>query len=158
MAYNKDMQEDKEGMFDTVATLQGALQLFAPMIATMKVNKERMREAVNQDFSNATDIADFLANKGLPFRQAHEVIGKTVLYCIQNGKYLLDLTLEEFKQFSPLFDDSIYQVLQPESVVNARNVYGGTASQQVAAAIERAERKLESGRTWVQEYAEKVNK
>ncbi|MBW4840327.1 MAG: argininosuccinate lyase, partial [Paenibacillaceae bacterium] len=155
LAYNKDMQEDKEGMFDTVATLQGALQLFAPMIATMKVNKERMREAVNQDFSNATDIADFLANKGLPFRQAHEVIGKTVLYCIQNGKYLLDLTLEEFKQFSPLFDDSIYDVLQPESVVNARNVYGGTATPQVTAAIERAESMLKSGRTWTQEYAEK---
>ncbi|WP_059049957.1 argininosuccinate lyase [Paenibacillus senegalimassiliensis] len=155
LAYNKDMQEDKEGMFDTVATLQGALQLFGPMIATMKVNKERMREAVNKDFSNATDIADFLANKGLPFRQAHEVIGKTVLYCIQNDKYLLDLTLDEFKQFSPLFDDTIYQVLQPESVVNARNVYGGTASGQVSAAIERAEAKLASGRVWTEEYAER---
>lgn len=155
LAYNKDMQEDKEGMFDTVATLQGALQLFGPMIATMKVNKERMREAVNKDFSNATDIADFLANKGLPFRQAHEVIGKTVLYCIQNDKYLLDLTLDEFKQFSTLFDDTIYQVLQPESVVNARNVYGGTASGQVSAAIERAEAKLASGRVWTEEYAER---
>lgn len=155
LAYNKDMQEDKEGMFDTVATLQGALQLFGPMIATMKVKKERMREAVNKDFSNATDIADFLANKGLPFRQAHEVIGKTVLYCIQNDKYLLDLTLDEFKQFSTLFDDSIYQVLQPESVVNARNVYGGTATEQVNAAIERAEAKLASGRDWTEEYAER---
>ena len=100
LAYNKDMQEDKEGMFDTVATLEGALQLFAPMIATMKVNKGRMRQAVNQDFSNATDIADFLVGEGLPFRQAHEVIGKTVLYCIQNGKYLLDLSIDEFRQFS----------------------------------------------------------
>ena len=132
LAYNKDMQEDKEGMFDTVRTLQGALQLFAPMIATMKVNKERMRQAVNQDFSNATDIADYLVNKGLPFRQAHEVIGKTVLYCIQNKKYLLDLSIEEFKKFSTLFESDIYAVLQPEQVVNARNVYGGTASNQVA--------------------------
>ncbi|MNO50922.1 Argininosuccinate lyase [compost metagenome] len=155
LAYNKDMQEDKEGMFDTVATLQGALQLFAPMIATMKVNGERMREAVNKDFSNATDIADFLANKGLPFRQAHEVIGKTVLYCIQNDKFLLDLTLEEFKQFSPLFDDSIYNVLQPETVVNARNVYGGTASGQVSAAISRAEEKLVAIAEWVTEYTER---
>jgi len=97
LAYNKDMQEDKEGMFDTVETLQGALKLFASMIATMKVNSGQMRDAVNKDFSNATDIADFLANKGMPFRQAHEVIGKTVLYCIQNNKFLLDLTLEEFK-------------------------------------------------------------
>ena len=155
LAYNKDMQEDKEGMFDTVKTLQGALQLFAPMIATMKVRKDRMRQAVDRDFSNATDIADFLAAKGLPFRQAHEVIGKTVLYCIQNGKFLLDLTLEEFRQFSPLFDDTIYQVLQPESVVNARNVYGGTATAQVAAAIERAESALAQTAAWVAEYAEK---
>lgn len=154
LAYNKDMQEDKEGMFDTVATLEGALQLFAPMIATMKVNTGRMREAVNKDFSNATDIADFLVGKGLPFRQAHEVIGKTVLYCIQEGKYLLDLTLEEFQNFSPLFDDSIYAVLQPEAVVNARNVYGGTATVQVAAAIERAEDKLTHTVTWLEGHVQ----
>lgn len=154
LAYNKDMQEDKEGMFDTVATLEGALQLFAPMIATMKVNTGRMREAVNKDFSNATDIADFLVGKGLPFRQAHEVIGKTVLYCIQEGKYLLDLTLEEFQNFSPLFDDSIYAVLQPEAVVNARNVYGGTANVQVAAAIERAEEKLTHTVTWLEGHVQ----
>ncbi|MGV7118398.1 argininosuccinate lyase [Paenibacillus kyungheensis] len=154
LAYNKDMQEDKEGMFDTVATLEGALQLFAPMIATMKVNTGRMREAVNKDFSNATDIADFLVGKGLPFRQAHEVIGKTVLYCIQEGKYLLDLTLEEFQNFSPLFDESIYAVLQPEAVVNARNVYGGTATVQVAAAIERAEDKLTHTVTWLEGHVQ----
>lgn len=151
LAYNKDMQEDKEGMFDTVRTLQGALQLFAPMIETMKVNKERMRQAVNQDFSNATDIADFLVGKGMPFRQAHEVIGKTVLYCIQHNKYLLDLTLDEFKQFSELFDDRIYSVLQPERVVDARNVYGGTARTQVADAIGRAEKELEQTAAWVAE-------
>ncbi|MEW4372651.1 argininosuccinate lyase [Paenibacillus kandeliae] len=152
LAYNKDMQEDKEGMFDTVATLEGALQLFAPMISTMKVNTGRMREAVNKDFSNATDIADFLVNKGLPFRQAHEVIGKTVLYCIQEGKYLLDLTLEEFQNFSPLFDDNIYQVLQPETVVNARNVYGGTATVQVEQAIERAGGKLQHTVQWLEQH------
>lgn len=152
LAYNKDMQEDKEGMFDTVATLEGALQLFAPMIATMKVNKPRMREAVNKDFSNATDIADFLVGKGLPFRQAHEVIGKTVLYCIQNGKYLLDLTMDEFKQFSPLFDDAIYEVLQAETVVNARNVYGGTATDQVADAIKRSEVLLQMTEQWLEEH------
>lgn len=155
LAYNKDMQEDKEGMFDTVKTLQGALQLFAPMIATMKVNADVMRQAVNQDFSNATDIADFLVGKGMPFRQAHEVIGKTVLYCIQEKKYLLDLKLEEFKQFSSLFDDRIYAVLQPEQVVNARNVYGGTAKEQVLAAIGRAEAVLAETNAWVTEYAER---
>ncbi|XID90984.1 argininosuccinate lyase [Paenibacillaceae bacterium WGS1546] len=156
LAYNKDMQEDKEGMFDTVKTLQGALQLFAPMIETMKVRKDSMRHAVDQDFSNATDIADFLVGKGLPFRQAHEVIGKTVLYCIQQNKFLLDLTLDEFKQFSDLFDDRIYAVLQPEAVVNARDVHGGTATPQVEAAISRAEAELVRTAEWVAEYERKA--
>ncbi|NOU66709.1 argininosuccinate lyase [Paenibacillus sp. LMG 31461] len=155
LAYNKDMQEDKEGMFDTVRTLQGALQLFAPMVSTMKVNTERMRQAVNQDFSNATDIADYLVNKGLPFRQAHEVIGKTVLYCIQNKKYLLDMSIEEFKTFSELFESDIYAVLQPEQVVNARNVFGGTASNQVSEAIGRAEQVLAESQAWLQDFLEK---
>jgi argininosuccinate lyase len=156
LAYNKDMQEDKEGMFDTVKTLQGALQLFASMIETMKVRKDKMRRAVDQDFSNATDIADFLVGKGLPFRQAHEVIGKTVLYCIQQNKFLLDLTLDEFKQFSELFDDRIYAVLQPEAVVNARDVYGGTATPQVEAAISRAEAELSRTAAWVEEFEGKA--
>ncbi|OXM86341.1 argininosuccinate lyase [Paenibacillus rigui] len=155
LAYNKDMQEDKEGMFDTVKTLQGALQLFAPMVSTMKVNKEQMRQAVNQDFSNATDIADYLVNKGLPFRQAHEVIGKTVLYCIQNQKFLLDLKLEEFHQFSKLFEQDIYKVLQPEQVVNARNVYGGTASNQVSEAITRAEAVAGKTNEWFEQFYNK---
>lgn len=157
LAYNKDMQEDKEGMFDTVRTMQGALQLFTPMVATMKVNKDRMRQAVNQDFSNATDIADFLVGQGMPFREAHEVIGKTVLYCIQNNKFLLDLKLDEFKQFSDLFDDRIYAVLQPEQVVNARNVYGGTATKQVTEAIARAEAKLAETTKWVDTYMAKAH-
>jgi argininosuccinate lyase len=155
LAYNKDMQEDKEGMLDTVRTLQGALQLFAPMIASMKVNTERMRQAVNQDFSNATDIADYLVNKGLPFRQAHEVIGKIVLYCIQNKKYLLDMSMDEFGGFSDLFDDKIYAILEPEHVVNARNVYGGTASNQVSEAIGRAEVVLSQSSEWFADYLEK---
>lgn len=155
LAYNKDMQEDKEGMFDTVRTLQGALQLYAPMVSTMKVNKERMRQAVNQDFSNATDIADYLVNKGLPFRQAHEVIGKTVLYCIQNGKFLLDLKIEEYLQFSELFESDIYAVLQPEQVVNARNVYGGTATGQVSAAISRAEAVKLQTDEWFEQFYNK---
>ncbi|MFD0680828.1 MULTISPECIES: argininosuccinate lyase [unclassified Paenibacillus] len=155
LAYNKDMQEDKEGMFDTVRTLQGALQLFAPMVSTMKVNKDRMRQAVNQDFSNATDIADYLVNKGLPFRQAHEVIGKTVLYCIQNQKFLLDLKLEEYHQFSKLFEQDIYNVLQPEQVVNARNVYGGTATNQVSEAIARAEAVKDQTNEWFEQFFNK---
>jgi len=155
LAYNKDMQEDKEGLFDTVRTLDGALRLMAPMIATMKVNRERMRQAVREDFSNATDIADYLVNKGLPFRQAHEIIGKLVLHCIQKGVFLLDLPLETYKTFSSLFEEDIYEVLRPERVVNARNVYGGTASGRVAGAIERAEAELAAVREWAEKQAER---
>jgi len=131
LAYNKDMQEDKEGVFDTVETLDGGLRLLAPMLKTMVVNEENMYKAVDQDYSNATDIADYLAAKGLPFRDAHEVIGKIVLYAIQNDKFLLDLTMEEYEQFSELFADDIFDVLAPKNVVNARNSTGGTGIEQV---------------------------
>jgi len=138
LAYNKDMQEDKEGMLDTVATLDGSLRLLAPMIETMTVNTDKMKKAVKEDYSNATDIADYLVTKGLPFREAHEVIGKIVLYSIQNKKYLLDLTIEEYKQFSSLFEEDIYPILEPEHVVAARNSLGGTAPSQVKEQIKLA--------------------
>lgn len=153
LAYNKDLQEDKEGMFDTVKHVGGALRLMAPMIATMQVRKERMREAVERDFSNATDIADYLVNKGIPFRQAHEIIGKLVLHCIEKGIVLLELPLDEYKRFAPEFEGDIYDVLQPEHVVNARNVFGGTGFPQVREAIARAEQALAATRAWVDEYA-----
>ncbi|MEW9669484.1 argininosuccinate lyase [Ammoniphilus sp. 3BR4] len=156
LAYNKDMQEDKEGMFDTVKTLHGALSLFIPMIATMKVRKENMRKAVTQDFSNATDLADYLVNKGLPFRQAHEVVGKAVLYCIQEDKYLLDLSLEEYKEFSPLFEDDIYQAIDVVQVVNARDVLGGTAKNQVEKQIAYMEQSKLPTVQWVQEHKQKI--
>ncbi|MDR6999002.1 argininosuccinate lyase [Neobacillus niacini] len=143
LAYNKDLQEDKEGMFDTVETLEGSLKLLAPMIETMTVNKEVMRKAINNDFSNATDIADYLVRKGLPFREAHEVIGKTVLYAIQHGKFLLDLTMEEYQEFSPLFEEDIFEVLAPENVVAVRNSFGGTSPEQVLGQIKLAEGKLQ---------------
>lgn len=131
LAYNKDMQEDKEGMFDTVDTLDGALSLLAPMLQTMEVKDNHMRKAVNEDYSNATDIADYLAMKGLPFRQAHEVIGKIVLYSIEKKKYLLDLKLEEYQKFSELFEEDIYEKLDPKQVVAARDSQGGTGFEQV---------------------------
>lgn len=142
LAYNKDLQEDKEGMFDTVETLEGSLKLLAPMIETMTVNKDIMRKAINNDFSNATDIADYLVRKGLPFRDAHEVIGKIVLYSIQSNKFLLDLSFDEYQQFSPLFEEDIYEVLAPEHVVAVRNSFGGTSPEQVKAQIKLAEGKL----------------
>ncbi|MBA2176516.1 argininosuccinate lyase [Halobacillus locisalis] len=131
LAYNKDMQEDKEGMFDTVETLDGALHLLAPMIETMTVKTSHMRQAVNEDYSNATDIADYLAVKGLPFRQAHEVIGKIVLYAIEKQKFLLELSLEEYQQFSNLFEEDIYEKLAPDHVVAVRDSEGGTGFDQV---------------------------
>jgi argininosuccinate lyase len=157
LAYNKDMQEDKEGMFDTVATLHGALSLFAPMIRTMKVKKDNMRQAVARDFSNATDLADYLVGKGLPFRQAHEVVGKSVLYCIEQGKYLLDLSLDEYKQFSELFEADIYTALDPENVVNARNVLGGTAKNQVEIQVANAAVSLTHTQQWVEDHLQRID-
>lgn len=138
LAYNKDMQEDKEGMFDTVKTVKGSLKIFAGMIETMKVNRKQMEKAVSQDFSNATELADYLATKGVPFREAHEIVGKLVLYCIQNDKFLLDLSMDEFKQASPLFEQDIYTILEPRNVVARRNSAGGTGFEQVRLAIEKA--------------------
>ncbi|GAA0311819.1 argininosuccinate lyase [Gracilibacillus halotolerans] len=157
IAYNKDMQEDKEGMFDTADTLKGALALFAPMIQTMEVKKENMYQAVAKDFSNATDLADYLVNKEMPFREAHAVVGQTVLYAIEQGKFLLDLNIEEFKQFSSLIEEDIYQVLAPETVVNARDVVGGTAKNRVEEQIQSAENRWSENQQWVEEFAEKVN-
>jgi argininosuccinate lyase len=144
LSYNKDLQEDKEGLFDTIITLEGALQLLAPLLQTMKVNKENMRKAVSEDFSNATDLADYLAKKGIPFREAHEIVGKIVLYAIRQKKYLLDLTLEEYQSFHPIFENDVFSVLQPEQVVNARNSYGGTAPEQVKVQLDLAKKKLSS--------------
>jgi argininosuccinate lyase len=150
------MQEDKEGMFDTVATLHGALALLTPMIRTMQVKADRMRQAVTQDFSNATDLADYLVRKGMPFRQAHEVVGRTVLYCIEHQKYLLDLTLDEFKLFSEAIGDDVYEALAVEKVVNARNVLGGTARSQVEAQIAAYRSLLAETHAWVEKNSQKV--
>lgn len=152
LAYNKDMQEDKEGMFDTVETLKGALALFAPMIESMYVKKDMMYEAVSKDFSNATDLADYLVGKGMPFRESHAVVGQIVLHCIQHNKYLLDLTLEEFRSFSMLIEEDIFRVLTPEAVVNARDVAGGTAKNRVEEQLSIIAGKLEVNKKWIQEH------
>ncbi|MFD1779724.1 argininosuccinate lyase [Fredinandcohnia salidurans] len=131
LAYNKDMQEDKEGMFDTVKTVKGSLKIFAGMVSTMKVKKEVMATAVKKDFSNATELADYLASKGLPFREAHEVVGKLVLICIERGVFLSDLPLEVLKEASSLFEDDIYEVLKPETAVARRKSAGGTGFDEV---------------------------
>lgn len=138
LTYNKDMQEDKEGMFDTVQTVIGSLKIFEGMVRTMTVNTERLNEAVHSDFSNATELADYLAAKGMPFRKAHEVTGKLVFKCIQKGIFLKDLTLEEMKEESELIDEDVYEVLKPETAVARRLSQGGTGFEQVRKQIEKA--------------------
>ncbi|AJK87379.1 argininosuccinate lyase [Lysinibacillus fusiformis] len=139
LTYNKDMQEDKEGMFDTVHTILGSLKIFEGMVRTMTVNTERLQQAVHADFSNATELADYLATKGMPFREAHEVTGKLVFTCIQKGIYLLDLPLDEMKRESELIDSDIYEVLTPEAAVRRRHSLGGTGFDQVKIQIEKAQ-------------------
>ena len=131
LAYNKDMQEDKEPLFDTIDTVRGSLKVFAGMIAEMRVNPEQMRIAAGRGFSTATDIADYLVRKGLPFRNAHEVVGKTVRFCVENKKSIPELTLEEFRQFSADIDGDIFNHVTLEASVNARKATGGTAREAV---------------------------
>ena len=131
LAYDKDMQEDKEGVFDAIDTLYFALDIYAGMISTMTVNGKHTREVLEHDFSNATDMADYLAKKGLPFRQAHAVVGGAVHYCIEHHKVLHDLTMEEFKSMSPLFEEDILEALKIENCVKNRESYGGTGPKSV---------------------------
>jgi argininosuccinate lyase len=142
LAYNKDMQEDKEPLFDTIDTVRGSLKAFAGMIAEMKVNPVQMRIAAGRGFSTATDIADYLVRKGIPFRNAHEVVGKTVRFCVENGKDIPDLTLEEFRQFSTDIDHDIFDYVTLEASVNARKATGGTAREAVAKELSLARQSL----------------
>lgn len=131
LAYDKDMQEDKEGVFDALDTLYFALDIYAGMISTMTVNGDHTRAVLESDFSNATDMADYLAKKGLPFRQAHAVVGNAVHYCIEHHKVLLDLSMEEFRSMSPLFKEDIKEALSIENCVKNRESYGGTGPKSV---------------------------
>ncbi|HHW91779.1 MAG TPA: argininosuccinate lyase [Firmicutes bacterium] len=135
LAYNKDLQEDKEPLFDTVDTIKNCLTIFAPLLASLEVKEETMERAAAEGFANATDAADYLAKKGVPFREAHRVVGNIVRYCLEEEKGLADLTLEEFRRFSPVFGMDITGVIQTKSVVAARESYGGTAAGQVERAL-----------------------
>lgn len=137
LAYNRDMQEDKERLFDTVDTLCSSLQVFAQMIRTVKVDAERTRDAIRKDYILATDLADYLVNKGLPFREAHGVIAKLAGYAIAKEQSFHDLSLNEYRGFSPLFDEDIYAVTL-ESSVASRNATGATSPEQVELALTRA--------------------
>ncbi|MBP9537462.1 MAG: argininosuccinate lyase [Negativicutes bacterium] len=156
LAYNKDLQEDKEGLFDTIDTVKFSLSVYAQMIKAMRVNKEKMLLATKEDFSNATDMADYLVKKGLPFRDAHEVAGKSVSYCIEQDKWLMDLTLEEFKQFSPLFDEDILEEIKVETCVANRNSYGGTSYSQVEQSLKNAAEIMKKQQNVLDRYTEKA--
>lgn len=157
LAYDKDMQEDKEGVFDALDTLYFALDIYAGMISTMTVNGDHTREVLERDFSNATDMADYLAKKGLPFRQAHAVVGNAVHYCIEHHKVLLDLSMEEFRSMSPLFEEDIKEALSIENCVKNRESYGGTGPKSVKRQQTHAEKAIASMKeamdAWKQEMA-----
>ena len=132
LAYNKDMQEDKEPVFDAVDTVKLCLPVFTGMIATMKVLPENMRRAASAGFINATDCADYLTKKGLPFRDAYTAVGNLVYYCTERGKGLEDLSLEELRQISPLFDGDVYEALGLEACMGQRKSWGGPAPEETA--------------------------
>ena len=145
LAYNKDNQEDKEPLFDTIDTVLGCLKVYRDMLPAMRVKKDNMARAATRGFSTATDLADYLVRKGVAFRDAHEVVGKAVRYGIEQGKDLAAMGLDELRRFSPAIEADVFAVLTIEGSVAARNHLGGTAPAQVSAAVVRARQRLQSG-------------
>ncbi|MFS8254319.1 argininosuccinate lyase [Staphylococcus hominis] len=131
LAYNKDLQEDKEGLFDSVRTMKGSLRIFEGMLNTLTVNTNRLNETVHQDFSNATELADYLVDKNVPFRTAHEIVGKIVFECIQQGIYLLDVPFEHYQELNDKIEEDVYDYLKPENCLNRRKSYGSTGQDAV---------------------------
>ncbi len=144
LAYNKDMQEDKECIFDAIDTVKLCIPVFEKMIATMKVNKEKMLKGAGGGFTNATDAADYLVKKGMPFRKAHEVIGKMVIYAIESGKALDEFTMDEFKACSEIIEEDIYEAIDLKTCVNDRNITGGPAREAVEYSMKKGEEFLNS--------------
>lgn len=142
LAYNKDMQEDKESLFDTMETVKSTLQIYTDMLLSMKVRTDKMYAATKEGFVNATDVADYLAARGIPFRQCHEIVGRLVLDCIKNGKSIDDLTLAEFQEYSPSFAEDILEVIKVANCVKVRKSLGGTAPEQVERFIAKAKKQL----------------
>ncbi|EFW30410.1 argininosuccinate lyase [Selenomonas artemidis] len=155
LAYNKDLQEDKEGLFDAIDTVKFSLSVYARLIRGMKVREDVMRRAVEEDFSNATDLADYLVRKGVPFRQAHAISGKAVALCIERGIWLGDMALEDYRMLSPLFDEDIYDAIRPETCVAGRNSYGGTSYEQVRMQLAAAGELIASEKSVCTSLAEK---
>lgn len=142
LAYNKDMQEDKELSFDAMDTVKGCIALFNGMLATLKFNKDVMRKSANKGFTNATDAADYLVNHGVPFRDAHGIVGQIVLYCIDKGIAIDDMSLEELKKISPVFEEDIYDAISMETCVNTRLTIGAPSKKAMEDAIRKEEEYL----------------
>jgi len=140
LTYNSDMQEDKEPWFDSVDTLDAILTVLPPMLASLTFRAERMRRAAGENFATATDLADYLVKKGLPFREAHEIVGRVVRHALDAGKELTALSLEELRRFSPLVDADVHAALSVEASLAARNVAGGTGPEAVRKALAEARR------------------
>jgi argininosuccinate lyase len=142
LAYNKDNQEDKEPLFDSVTTLKDCLYVFAKMLPEIKTKRDKMRASTLKGYTTATDLADYLTKKGLPFRDAHEVVGKSVAYGIEKNKDLSELSLKELQVFDARIEDDVFIILSLEGSLNARNHLGGTAPKQVLQAIKKASEAL----------------
>ena len=136
LAYNKDMQEDKEQIFDAVDTVKLCVPVFEKMISTMKIKADNMLHGAKGGFTNATDVADYLVKRGLPFRDAHAVVGRMVAYCIENDKYIDELSMDEFKEFSQLFGEDIYDEISLKTCVSQRKLVGGPAKETVKKVID----------------------
>lgn len=157
LAYNKDLQEDKEGLFDTIDTVKFSLAVYAQLIRGMKLREDVMRHAVEADYSNATDLADYLVRKGLPFRKAHAVAGQAVAQCIARGIYLSELPIADYQQLSPLFAEDIYDAISPETCVSCRNSYGGTSYEQAEMQLEAAKNLMTEEERMISVLTEKQN-
>jgi argininosuccinate lyase len=142
LAYNKDLQEDKEALFDTIDTLSDSLCVMATVLRNIELDRERARKAAISDYTNATDLADYLVRKGLEFRKAHEVIGRIVVYAIEQGKELNELTIDECRRFSPLFDEDLFNAISLESSLAGKKQIGGTAPEQVRQELTKAKAEL----------------
>lgn len=153
LAYNKDMQEDKESLFDVVKTLTQTISVYTPMLATMSINKDRMQTATENDYANATSLANYLVSKHIPFRVAHEITGKIVLHCIENNVFLRDLSLQSYLDFCDKIDISIYDVLHIEHVVEAHRTIGGTSKKSVESQLAACTHLLNSTVDWISEHA-----
>ncbi|MGN0353313.1 MAG: argininosuccinate lyase [Roseburia sp.] len=148
LAYNKDMQEDKELSFDAMDTVKGCISLFNGMLATMKFNKDVMRKSANHGFTNATDAADYLVNHGVPFRDAHGMVGQIVLYCIEKGIAIDDMSLEELQKISPVFQEDIYEAISMETCVNKRLTIGAPGKEAMEKVIAMEKAYLEGEGNW----------